>query len=251
MARGFLTTYGIGATDRIQTSFASHGTFRTYSVWAFLATGAVANSQRIFDKRTSGDTQKELWLWSGAADRFEYTRNWSGGDANWSMPTPSLGVWHHLAVTYDSSATGNAPVMYTDGISQTVTTQAAASGTIGTNTSVYHLGNRGAGDRTWEGMLAEFAVWGRILNQAEIQLLAGRWSPALFAAGLVEYLPLDGTIESKVRGPLKPTTTGTLLQPHPARMIKPTRFRPYFLDRVDWVKQPWKFQGGLGPLIVQ
>lgn len=248
MARGFLPTLGVATTDRIQTSLTTHALRRTYAIWSYNRSTTNAS---LFDKSNAG-VQFERINDSGGTSKYTYKRQWSGGLGEWAAAgSPGVGVWAHFTVTVDGSSLANLPGMYFNGVPQTVTNTIATSGTISSNTDSYWIGNRGNGDRGFDGMLAEAAIWDRILSPVEIQLLAGGWSPALFKAGLVEYLPLDGTIESKVRGPLKPTTTGTLWQPHPMRIIQPTKFRPYFLDRVDWVKQPWKFQGGMGPLIAQ
>ncbi len=232
MARGFHTTLGVASTDRIQTSLTAHAVCRTYAAWTYSRSHTNAS---IFDKSDAG-VQLERIQDSGAGvgiDGYEYKRAWStssGGLAVWYSPWPAFGAWIHVAMTYDGSSASNAPLIYYNGISQAVTTFTAASGTIGTNTDSYWIGNRGNGDRGWDGKLAEAAIWDRILSPVQIRLLAGGWSPLLFRAALVEYIPLDGTVESKVRGPWKPVTTGTRWQPHPLGTIKPTRFRPYFLD---------------------
>jgi hypothetical protein len=228
MARGFLPTLGVATTDRIQTLLTSHAVRRTYAAWTYSRSHTNAS---IFDKSNASVQFERVQDTGGGSNAYSYKRQWSGGLADWSAPWPatSTGVWIHITVTYNGSSTTNAPSIYYNGIPQTVTAGVAASGTLSTNTDAYWIGNRGGGDRGWDGMLAEAAIWDRILSPAEIQLLAAGWSPsAIFRAGLVEYLPLDGTVESKVRGPLKPTTTGTLWHPHPTRIIGLKSSKVYF-----------------------
>ncbi len=227
MARGFGTTFGIASTDRIQTSLTTHGMYRTYAAWTYARAASVNAS--VFDKSNAGVQFERVQESSDGSFTYQYKRQWSGALGAWGAPWPATGVWVHWVVTYDGSSTSNLPGMYYNGISQTVSTITPVSGTLSTNTDSYWIGNRGNGDRGWDGMLAECAIWDRILNPVEIRLLAGGWDPLLFRAGLIEHVSLDATIESQVRGPWKPVTTGTLWQPQPLRTIKPTRFHPYFV----------------------
>ncbi len=242
MGRGFSTTFGVATTDRIQTSITTHGTYRTYAIWTYAR--AASQNASMFDKSNAGVQFERLQESADGTSTYQYKRTWSGAIGQWGATWPATGVWVHVALTYDATSSSNVPAMYFNGQPQSVSTQVPASGTLSANTDFYWIGNRGNGDRVWDGMLAEAAIWDRILSPSEIELLAGGWSPAIFCAGLVEYVPLDGTIESKVRGPFRPITTGTLWQPHPMRMIQPTRFRPYFLDEFIYDAATSQTQGG-------
>ncbi len=255
MARGFGTTFGVASTDRIQTSLTTNSLQRSWACWTWARAASVNAS--IFDKSNAGVQLERIQESSDGSLTYEYKRAWSlasGGIAAWGALWPPTGQWVHVVMTYDGSSASNVPGIYFNGLPQTVSVIQAAAGTISTNTDSYWIGNRGNGDRGWDGMLAEAAIWDRILNPVEIKLIAGGWSPSLFQAGLVEYVPLDGTIESKARGPWKPVTTGTLWQPHPNRIIGPSKDLHRFMTSAvaaPTVLLPWQRQGAMGPLIAQ
>jgi len=207
--RGFGATLGVADTDKITSALTTYGTQRTYAWWS-----NENGSDRIWEKNTTASTEA---LNLGVGD-LRYQRTWTSGSVAWSTSLPSVNTWHHIAVTYDSGSTSNAPLIYVDGISQTVTLQTAgASGSLVNNSDPYTLGNRAAGDRPLIGLLSEFAIWNRILSAAEILDLAtaaggynGK-SPLYYPTSLVEYIPLnDSPVTSKVLA--NPTVTGTAVQ---------------------------------------
>lgn len=204
--RGF-TSLGGASTDKITSALTTYTTQRTYAVWF-----NNVDSNLLFAKYTAALTEQINF----GAGPIYYQRVWTGGTAAWSAPSPGSG-WHHLAITYDSSSTSNAPLIYIDGVSQTVTLQTAASGTLVNNSDPYTLGNNGAGTGNWDGMLSEFAIWNRILSAAEIldmATAAGGYqgkSPLYYPTSLAEYIPLnDSPVTSKVLA--NPTVTGTAQQ---------------------------------------
>lgn len=135
----------------------------------------------------------------------------------WTVAMPNAEEWHHITVTYDYGSSSNSPIIYVDGISVTVTGTPPGAGSITNNSDNYVIGNRGGGDRPWNGMLCEFAVWDRILDLAEIQglgIAAGGYlgkSPLYYPTSLVEYIPMtDDPVTSSVIS--DPTVTGTLVK---------------------------------------
>lgn len=63
-----------------------------------------------------------------------YTQRMSGNDGFWSMPF-TVGAIQHVAVTYDNGSLSNNPVMYKDGVSQTVTEENTPTGSIVTESA--------------------------------------------------------------------------------------------------------------------
>ncbi len=129
--------------------------------------------------------------------------------------------------------------MFIDGSSVTVTRVGAGpTGSIVTNTDPYVIGNRGAGDRNWDGQFAEFAIWdGVALNGQEAAALARGYSPLLIrAASLAEYLPLlRNNVSIKLAAP---TITGTAVQPHP-RILMPHNHKLTKLHTVPVFNSAW------------
>ncbi len=219
MARGFSTVnnYGVGTTDRIASTAFVAPTLQTHSVWVYRdgAGGAdTVNSQVLWNQNLDDQMQ---WVGSGDArnDQFSYIRTWTGS-GNWYWVKPTYKTWVNFVMTYDGGDVANAPVVYYNGVSQTVNLFTAPTGTLGVDSGVYSIGNRGDGVRVWNGMIAEFAVWNRILTSAEITALASGYSPGLFPSGLLEYIPMkvtDSPVTSTVLA--APTVTGTAVQVHP------------------------------------
>jgi hypothetical protein len=225
MARGFAATYGTATSDRIQTGLTTHATTRTYAIWTFQTAPLTDINASMFDKSNAGVQFERVQNSSDGSGTYQYKRQWSGALAVWTSPrpSPSSGAWVHIVFTYDGGSSSNAPAMYYNGISQTVSLLTAASGTISTNTDAYWIGNRGNGDRWWDGMLAEAAIWDRILSAGEIAALGKGYSPLFFPLSLVEYVPMiRDNISLKNAAP---TITGALVQPHPPIIYSTSRTR--------------------------
>ncbi len=225
MSRGFDGSanglYGAGITDKVTTAYTAHATARSYSIWAWrsgFGDGDVApngaNNQRLWDKRTvSGQFEVIFWDGSGGAnnDLFVFVRTWTTG-GTWTWTKSPFKAWTNITLTYDGSSTANDPIVYYNGVSQTVTRATAPTGTIQTNTDAYMIGNTGVANRGWDGYLAEFAIWDRILSASEAAALGKGYSPLFFPASLVEYVPMIRDNISRKNA--APTITGTVVQPH-------------------------------------
>src|SRR5262249_26199654 len=147
-----------GSTAKVTSGLNAHGTVRSYMLWTNRAGAGGGNFGRIFDKRTSG-AEVELLYNDEGAGVYRYIRAWSGGVGNWTIPQPSLNAWHHIAVVYDASSAANKPQIYVDGVAQIVAQVSAPSGAPLTNADPYVLGNRGAGDRGWNGVLDDLRMY--------------------------------------------------------------------------------------------
>jgi len=216
MARGFMTDggYGAGSTDVVTSAAFTSITTQTHSIWVYrdgFAGTDLVNSQNIWGHPDTG----LQWIDSAdaRADQFSYVRAWTG-NGNWYWTKSTYKTWVNMVIAYDGGSTSNAPVAYYNGVSQTVNLFTAPTGSITNSSSAYSVGNRGDGARVWNGMLAEFAVWNRILTDGEILALGKGYSPAFFLNGLLEYIPmLRDNISLKNAAP---TITGTAVQPQPS-----------------------------------
>lgn len=184
--------FGGGANvDRIETKYTPHANQRSYCMWTYRSGGGGGSLGRIFDKRQGG-TQVEAIYTDFVNNKYDYERDWSTTNGIWTVPMPSASAWHHFAVVYDQTATGNNPVIYIDGISQTVTRSSTPAGAVLTNTDAYVIGNRGTGgtaNRAWQGSLAHFCIHDVLLSPGEIRdAMRYGFTPR----GLRSYLPLNG-----------------------------------------------------------
>jgi len=214
MSRGFGATLGAGTTDKITTTLTTHATQRSYSLWFWLNGTGGGGLGRLFDKCVA--TNSEFLLHNETA--IAYERVWSGAEAAWTIAAPATGAWHHLLLTYDAGNTANDPVIYLDGVSQTVTEGYAPSGTLVTSTDAYTLGSRGLdSNRYFDGSLAEFAVWDSLLTSGNAISLAGGalpnsiGSPTCYFQILGDDSPEPDISMNRYSG----TVTGTAKRNHP------------------------------------
>lgn len=226
-------------TTKITTSYTTHNTQRTYSIWAIREGEGEGNLGRYFEKRVAG-AQVELLFNQSSAD-VAFARSTGG---IWTCARPTANVWHNIIITYDYGTLSNDPIPYIDGVAQSLTSSTDPSA-IADNTDAYVIGNRGSDDaRTWDGGLCEFAIWNRILTAAEAASIgADAFSPLFYPASLVFYAPMIRNVfDYKGTGAL--TETATAVRAHP-RIIypSPAQIRRYTTIAAAGGKTDWpKFQ---------
>lgn len=145
----------IGGSTSIHNIFATGGTAQGW----FFATGYGENNfGRIFDKG-NGDG------WSFSTDNSKDGLLFVHGDsidfAEWSGPTASvtLNAWHHAAVVYDKRLSANKPSFYIDGVELVPDVARIAVAPMDDDTAALLMsGNRGAGDRTFQGSFDELRM---------------------------------------------------------------------------------------------
>lgn len=149
-------TFGASSTDKITTDVGAAATLRTYTIWAKRTGVGGGSAGRMFNKGTTATT--EYLSYVDATSSYDYSQFWTTG-ASWRAPAPSINVWHHVAVRYDSTSFSNAPLIDIDGTSQTVTPNSTPTGSKTTSSEVYVIGNRGVDNlRNWAGDLDEFHI---------------------------------------------------------------------------------------------
>lgn len=218
MAAGFGTTYGTSGTgDEVELAYAGYSVTRSYSFWMWDHGLGGSNAGRAFAK----GADVEIFYQIGSS-KLEYHVDWGTTDGKWTITRPTQDVWHQVVITYDGGATTNEAVVYIDGASVTVTNSSEPAGTINSDSgSTYSIGNRAAGDRAWDGMIADWAKWNVILTASEAAALGKGMSPRLIRPGsLVEFVPLVREMNSVKNA--ASAVSGALAQPHP-RIFNPKR----------------------------
>jgi hypothetical protein len=155
---------------------------------------------RVVDKREGVNDALKLFIY-GAGNppnhSLTFERKFSAGSGYemWATPADSivLNTWQHVAVTYDDSDPANEPSIYINGQLQTLTPIMTGSGTAVDTTDDYIIGNRGAGDMTFDGIIDDLRIYSRILTSDEINdRYLGKREPS--RDGLViEYLMDEGS----------------------------------------------------------
>ena len=127
-------------------------------------------------------------------------KSFSDTSGEWTIPRPTGGAWEHLLLTYDDSDVANDPVIYVNGISQTVSTVTTPIGTSSTTSNVVIIGNRSEGDRSMDGWLGEAGVWERICTQDEATAMALGYAPGFFPEDLVVNVSMKRKDRIDTRG---------------------------------------------------
>ncbi|HSD88462.1 MAG TPA: DUF2341 domain-containing protein [Kofleriaceae bacterium] len=149
-----------GSGTAIDDVFAAGGTAEG---WVYAATFGESTRGRLFEKgdATAGNGTAG-WLLSvdntNVAQSVFFAHNSTGGLGGWNAPSGSfaLGAWNQIAVVYDQSSAGNNAQIFINGIAVTVTETFTPSGTMASDAALsLRIGNRIAGDRTFDGTLDE------------------------------------------------------------------------------------------------
>lgn len=190
MARSF----SAGSSDVVSMTSFAIPTFITYATWVNITAYRSGDEYRLM---TAGVSTLGLYAGNFSVPPSNdwigfFAAGWSGASGEWAYIGPATGGWHHVAVTYDTGSTANVPIMYLDGVSQTLTTLSNPTGTFTGGTQTVYIGNNSLSTRGLGGNLAEAAFWNRLLTAPEIVLLAKGYAPSHLGTGRLMYFPIDG-----------------------------------------------------------
>lgn len=149
---------------------------------------------------------------------------WSTTDGKWSIAKPSTGAWVHIGHTYDWTSTTNDPIIYQNGVSQTITERVTPAGSAVNSNTGFWIGSEAGASQFFDGRIAELAIWNRILTADEMAALADGFAPSFFRRGLVFYTPLLGKLTNErdsILGTAGSVDAGVTAIAHP-RIIYPT-----------------------------
>ena len=178
----------------------------TWSAWINAATSGQGSGGRIFDKN-----KRAAWVNS---NEIVFQQNFAAGSNSWHTPAASLsyGANHLVTITYDSSSTSNAPIIYIDGSAQTLTqTSSTGSGAISTDAgSPLCIGNN-CSNRTFDGQIDDARMYNRILTATEAaDLYNSGNTPPVSSTGLVGWWKLDEATGTSAADSSGNSNTGTL-----------------------------------------
>lgn len=217
------------------------------SVWVYPgATGTPVYDRVVNLKAAAGGYGWSVERYSSAEQQFEVSRaaNTTTTTARLSGITAlTLEAWQHLFVAIDTSTTGEICRAWIDGVEHTGWVNSVTGPlTMGTNTAPFLIGNSktdGTG-RTWEGALAEVALWSdTITDEPTIQALAAGRLPTAqttYLSSLRFYAPLRSEATDVVGG-LTGTVSGASVTTHPATVDVYAVTR---LSRRPWVSVVWR-----------
>ena len=146
----------------------------TISAWIYkTGHGGDSDKGRIVQFGGTGAIQ----FYTSNTNRLYFRTHWDGGsNGRWHTATSTitLNEWMHVAVSYSGggSAPGSDPVLYINGIAQSITEDTTPTGNwIGITASDCYIGNKQTADAVWEGNLADIAIWNKILTADEIKAI--------------------------------------------------------------------------------
>jgi hypothetical protein len=161
---------------------------KTISAWIYLNTYGETGYGRIIDKGTgtSGQAGWSLFVCGTVSlcntNSLAFFQNWSTGDQRgwWSTPANSIptGQWVHVSASYNRTSTSNDPVLYINGVRQTVTETQIPAGTVSADDAYnIYIGNREQDDRTFDGRIDMVRLYNYIRTPAQINWDYSRGRP--------------------------------------------------------------------------
>lgn len=222
-----MSRHFVGSTDKIvfkvKANLASAVTSTmTWSAWVY-KTIDDSTARRIIDPNGGADQGFIIQTPNGD---FNISINFNTAGAN-AVYANALnnGVWTQLAFTW--SVADLRPKLFINGLPVTPSGGADKSGTQLAWTNINaHIGNRAGNDRVFNGRIAEFTVWNRVLRNSEINSLGKGYSSLFIPNGLIMYWPIWGknSPEFDIKGDTSGTVTGAVAAAHP-KIIYPRNFR--------------------------
>lgn len=159
-----------GSDSSIDDIFASGGTI---SMWFRIDTFSTSPTRRIFDKTCDPGVCLYIFI-SGAEDRFEFDKSFTGTNGAWVFNdiVNDTNI-HHFALTYDQDSLLNDPIIYIDG-SPTTGTEVLTPTLIADSdaASTLYFFNRADGARPFDGLKGSICAWSNILTEAQIDIIS-------------------------------------------------------------------------------
>lgn len=186
-------------------SVPSLGGLNQISVLVWADFDAYATAQRVLEAANAG-TDAGFEISFDASQRLNFIGFATGTDGGWYSSTLSTGR-RHLVFTFDGTTPGNDPLIYHDGVSQSVTTNANFTGTFLT-ASEMRVGNYKTSSLSMNGRILSILVYNRIFSASEIsdaynsRLAVPSWRGLVFAPQLWTVKDGDavGTIRDLISG---------------------------------------------------
>jgi hypothetical protein len=170
---------GTGATwNAIIGSDTAGGSTQQFTLAAWIyrtgdgGSGAADDASRIVEFGSN----LQCALFTGPVERLRFSTRWNGGaKTSWYTDTYVVAVdaWTHVAVTYDATGLGYFAYTYINGaaVSNSRGGFLPTGAWDGIDSEDCFIGNSPAGDRAFEGNLADVAVWNKVLTATEIKAI--------------------------------------------------------------------------------
>lgn len=162
---------------------------KTFSSWVYWDGDVVGHEERL--AAAEGGTGSNGWFINPGGGSlptpYFVTYAWANFGRWLATNTLPVGEWALLTVSYDASSLTNDPVIYINGVAETLTEHQTPSGSfLTTNSSPFVLGNSYVLDdtdftRPFNGKIFDFRIYNRILTQAEVTAIYNSGTPSMTA----------------------------------------------------------------------
>ncbi len=117
------------------------------------------NAGRVVNKNQNTTEGWDSYIESNN-NRARFFSTWTGDDGLWSADNAiTLGNDHYIATTYDGGSVANDPIIYLNGVSQTVTEQDTPTGTLELDAANdLFIGSLTGAIRTFDGVISEVRI---------------------------------------------------------------------------------------------
>jgi hypothetical protein len=220
-----------GSTDRLDWANISNTVSAlTISSWVYVDT--IGQLRYVFASHNSANTGFAEIFGFGYVDSTHISlfMNAQGATAlqrgsDTFNPSTIAGAWHHILMTWDGGTTATNAHLYLDGTELAYTTPINGA-TLTAGTGVWSLGGRIYDDnRNFDGKIAEFGVWNRVLSAGEIAALAAGATPGAYSTNLLHYYSaLTDTTTAEIGGAAATADGTSYSSAHPTI----TRLSPHF-----------------------
>lgn len=111
---------------------------------------------------------------SGGAAYLYFSAKFTGAQGTWRTTSRALTLsqWNHVGVSFDATDASNNPTIYINGTAVAVTESSTPSGDFdGITTQDCFIGNISGSSRTFDGQIADLAVWNSVLADSDVQTI--------------------------------------------------------------------------------
>ena len=169
--------------------------------------------------RSYGRVFEKKLLLMNRASLNEFKIFYSIHDGTWQSAC-TRNVLQAVGCSMDGSTPSNNPFFYKDGIiSNSTQIGGEPDGTVNNDTSDLFIGNRGGGDRSWEGILTHVTWWSDMLTANEHLRLGKGVNPFIIRNDIqIMCMPLSGNDDPELNYSDSASTgvvTGTTKLPNP------------------------------------
>jgi len=145
---------------------------------------------------------------NGSGGQIRFLSQWSGALGFWDATSNVSSGLHHIVITYDGSSTSNDPIIYIDGVSESLTEGGAPSGSLNSDAAASLLmGETGAGGSDYTGLLSHLNYTDAIWDAAQVN--RARWYGTPGGAVKIYQLMITTDLTNKGTATANGTATGT------------------------------------------